>query len=250
MRILLWLILIGLITNVAFTKQKPEPQLKLVQFHLALLKKGSKWTAASTQETASLHQQHITYVTSLLESGKAMIAGPMTDDGEIRGVYIFRAQSAEEAKAWAEGDPAVAAGHLVAEMHPWWSEDVMKKPASPIKLETAYLGFLTRGALLLARRVGRDGERALAVAREKGWEGIIAKDEGSIYEPGARSRAWLKVKVRHEGRFLIGGIVDNQGDFSVLVGERVGGELLYRGTVECGFTVWTVTDLLVRSKRP
>ena len=146
MRILLWLILIGLITNVAFTKQKPEPQLKLVQFHLALLKKGSKWTAASTQETAGLHQQHITYVTSLLESGKAMIAGPLTDDGEIRGVYIFRAQSAEEAKAWAEGDPAVAAGHLVAEMHPWWSEDVMKKPASPIKLETAYLGFLTRGA--------------------------------------------------------------------------------------------------------
>ena len=57
------------------------------------------------------------------------------------------------------------------------------------------------------------------------------------------------MKVRHEGRFLIGGIVDNQGDFGgVLVGERVGGELLYRGTVECGFTVWTVTDLLPRSK--
>ncbi len=146
MRILLWLILIGLITNVAFTQQNPEPQFKLVQFHMAFLKKGSKWTATNTQESASLHQQHIAYVTSLLESGKAMIAGPLTDDGEIRGVYIFRAQSAEEAKAWAEGDPAVAAGHLVAEMHPWWSEDVMKKPASPIKLETAYLGFLTRGA--------------------------------------------------------------------------------------------------------
>jgi uncharacterized protein len=146
MRILLWLILIGLITNVAFAQQKPEPQFKLVQFHMALLKKGSKWTEASTQEMATLHQQHLTYVTSLLESGKAMIAGPLTDDGEILGIYIFRAQSAEEAKSWAEGDPLVAAGHLVAEMHPWWSEDVMKKPASPIKFETTYLGFLTRGA--------------------------------------------------------------------------------------------------------
>src|SRR5260370_21410426 len=107
MRILLWLILIGLITNVAFTRQKPESQFKLVQFDMALLKKGSKWTAASTQKTASLHQQHLTYVTSLLESGKAMIAGPLPDDGKIRGVYIFRAQSAEDAKAWAEGDPAV-----------------------------------------------------------------------------------------------------------------------------------------------
>ncbi len=146
MRILLWLIIVGLITNVAFTQQKSEPQFKLVQFHMGLLKKGPKWTVANTPETAGLHQEHVAYVTSLLESGKAMIAGPLTDDGEIRGVYIFRAQSADEAKAWAEGDPAVAAGHLIAEMHPWWSEDVMKKPATPIKLETSYLGFLTRGA--------------------------------------------------------------------------------------------------------
>ena len=146
MRILISIILIGLITVAAFTQQKTEPQFKLVQFHMALLKKGPKWTAVKSEETASLHQRHIAYVTSLLESGKAMIAGPLTDDGEIRGVFIFRAQSANEAKAWAEDDPAVAAGHLVVEMHPWWSEDVMKKPASPTKLETAYLGFLTRGA--------------------------------------------------------------------------------------------------------
>src|SRR6266700_1659493 len=146
MRILLRLILIGLITNVAFTQQNPEPQFKLVQFHMAFLKKGSKWTATNTQESASLHQQHIAYVTSLLESGKAMIAGPLTDDGEIRGVYIFRAQSAEEAKAWAEGDPAVAAGHLVAEMHPWWSEDVFNHDTPRINTETTDLGCTTPGA--------------------------------------------------------------------------------------------------------
>jgi len=42
---------------------------------------------------------------------------------------------------------------------------------------------------------------------------------------------------RRAGRFVIGGIVDNQGDFGgVLVDECVGGELVYRGTVEWGFT--------------
>ena len=57
------------------------------------------------------------------------------------------------------------------------------------------------------------------------------------------------MKVRHERRFLIGGIVDDRGDFGgVLVGERVAGELVYRGVVEWGFTGWSVTDLLVRSK--
>jgi len=33
-----------------------------------------------------------------------------------------------------------------------------------------------------------------------------------------------------------------------LVGQVVAGELFYRGAVEWGFTGWSVTDLLVRSK--
>ena len=126
-------------------RQKAEPQFKLVEFHMALLKKGPGWTAAKTDATAELHQKHIAYVTSLLESGKAIIAGPLTDDGEIRGLYILRAPSADEAKAWANADPAVASGGLVVEMHPWWSEDVMKKASSPSKMTTAYLAFLMRG---------------------------------------------------------------------------------------------------------
>ena len=133
------------LSSFTFAQEKAQPQFKLVQFYLGLLKKGPKFTAEA-HDSKQLHDQHVNYVVSLLESGKAIIAGPLTDDGEIRGVYIFRAQSAAEAKAWADADPTVAAGHLIVEIHPWWSEDVMKKPTSPIKLETAYLGFLTRGA--------------------------------------------------------------------------------------------------------
>jgi uncharacterized protein YciI len=58
---------------------------------------------------------------------------------------IFRAKSAEEARTWADADPAVKSGFFVAEMHPWWSEDVMKKPTTPVKLTTVYLALLTRG---------------------------------------------------------------------------------------------------------
>jgi uncharacterized protein YciI len=123
-------------------KQQP-PQLKMVEFHMALLKRGPKWSASGmTKEVQSAHFAH---VMSLLDSGKAIIAGPLGDEGDIIGIYIFRAKSAEEAKAWAESDPAVKAGNFVAEMHPWWSQDVMKKPAMPLKMTTAYLGLLTRG---------------------------------------------------------------------------------------------------------
>jgi uncharacterized protein YciI len=131
------------------SQQKPEnknePAHKLVEFHMALLKRGPKWSATETAETKRLHQQHVDYVLSTLESGKAVIAGPFTDGGEIAGVFVFRAKSAEEAKAWAEAEPSVAAGVHIVEMHPWWSEDIFGKPATPLRLTQTFLAFLTRG---------------------------------------------------------------------------------------------------------
>jgi len=127
------------------SQQKTEPANKLVEFHMALLKHGPKWTATENEETKRLHQDHVNYVLSTLDSGKAIIAGPLTDGGDIDGIYVFRAKSAEEAKAWAEADPSVASGFRVAEMHPWWSEDIFRKPAKPLKLTKTYLAFLTRG---------------------------------------------------------------------------------------------------------
>ena len=96
---------------------------------MALLKRGPKWTGNHTPETEALETSQREYATSLMQSGKAVIVGRLTDDGEIRGIYVFRAKSAEEAREWAEASPAVKGGHIVAEMHPWWSEDVMKTPA-------------------------------------------------------------------------------------------------------------------------
>jgi uncharacterized protein YciI len=127
------------------SQEKQEPAHKMVQFHMALLKRGPKWTATENEEIKRLKQQHVEYVTSLFESGKVVIAGPLTDGGETAGVFVFRAQSAEEAKVWAEADPTVASGFVIAEMHPWWSADIFGKPAKPFKLTQTFLAFLTRG---------------------------------------------------------------------------------------------------------
>ena len=124
---------------------KPDAAPKMVEFHMALLRHGPKWTAAENAETTRLHQEHLTYVMSLLDTGKAILAGPFTDGGDIDGVFVFRAKSAEEAKAWAEADPSVANGFRTAEMHPWWSEDIFSKPSTPLRLTPLYLAFLTRG---------------------------------------------------------------------------------------------------------
>ncbi len=150
--------LAGLPLLVIHAQEKQAPQFKLVQFQMALLKRGPDPKTEPAQDMASLHAQHMAYVESLLESGKAIIAGPLGDDSEILGIFIFRAKSADEARAWAEADPVIKAGHFILEIHPWWAEDVMKKASSPLKLTTTYLAFLSRGPKWTAEKTTETDE--------------------------------------------------------------------------------------------
>jgi bifunctional non-homologous end joining protein LigD len=50
------------------------------------------------------------------------------------------------------------------------------------------------GPLLVARRLGPDGLEAWAEVKDHGWEGLVAKDSASFYEPATRTPSWVKVK--------------------------------------------------------
>ncbi len=126
--------------------QETKPEQKLVQFQMAILKKGPAWDSTDEQARNAILHQHLRNVISLLNSGKAVIAGPFTDGDHSGGIFIFRAASTDEAKAWVDHDPTVKAGLLIAELHPWWSQDIFKKAqTSPLKMETLYFGFLKKG---------------------------------------------------------------------------------------------------------
>jgi ATP-dependent DNA ligase len=74
--------------------------------------------------------------------------------------------------------------------------------------------------------------------------------DGWVYEEKVDGwRAWMKVKVRHEGVFVVGGIRDVNAFDGVLVGERVGDALHYRGVVEWGFRGPDVLALLDHARR-
>ena len=53
-------------------------------------------------------------------------------------------------------------------------------------------------------------ESAFTRAQAEGWEGVIAKLRGSIYEQ-RRSRNWLKMKCELAQEFVVGGFTDPQG---------------------------------------
>jgi DNA ligase D-like protein (predicted ligase) len=87
-------------------------------------------------------------------------------------------------------------------------------------------------------RRAHEGERLLAEACRKGWEGLIAKRADSPYT-GKRSRDWLKWKCSAEQELVIGGYTAPRGtreDFgALLVGFYDGDVLRYAGKVGTGF---------------
>jgi uncharacterized protein YciI len=118
---------------------------KLVQFQMAILKKGAKWNTTEQPQKNSILHQHLRNIVSLLQSGKAIIAGPFGDDTDLAGIFIFRAASIEEAKTLVDADPAVKAELITPEMHPWFSQDIFKKATMPLRMSTVYLVFLKKG---------------------------------------------------------------------------------------------------------
>jgi bifunctional non-homologous end joining protein LigD len=106
---------------------------------------------------------------------------------------------------------------------------------------------VNHGPLLLARRLSTNGFDAFKTAQAKGWEGIIAKDEFSCYEPGKRSRSWLKIKCRKESEFVIGGFTAPEGRRlhfgALLVGLYDGWQLRFTGKVGTGYSEEVLADM-------
>lgn len=89
------------------------------QYVIAFLKRGPNRDRDSL-EAANLQRAHLDNIGKLAEAGKLSLAGPFLDDGDIRGIYIFNVKTVEEARALTETDPAIQAGSLVMELHPWY----------------------------------------------------------------------------------------------------------------------------------
>jgi uncharacterized protein YciI len=89
------------------------------QYVLAFLKRGPNRNQDSVT-AENLQKAHLQNITRLANEGKLVLAGPFLDDTDIRGIYIFNVTSLEEARKLTESDPAIKAGRLVMELHPWY----------------------------------------------------------------------------------------------------------------------------------
>jgi bifunctional non-homologous end joining protein LigD len=100
--------------------------------------------------------------------------------------------------------------------------------------------------LFPSQRLGENGLEAYRVAKRRGYEGVVSKDNSAPYIE-SRSRKWLKVKVRNEEEFVIVGYTPPSGERkyfgALLLGAYRDGELHYVGKVGTGFTEATLASL-------
>ena len=89
------------------------------QYVMAFLKSGPNRSQDSTT-AVQLQRAHLDNITKLANEGKLVFAGPFMDDFDIKGIYIFAVESLEEAQRLTSTDPAIEAGRLTMELHPFY----------------------------------------------------------------------------------------------------------------------------------
>jgi ATP-dependent DNA ligase len=76
----------------------------------------------------------------------------------------------------------------------------------------------------------------ISAIRAQGLEGIVAKRRDSLYEPGRRNGAWVKMRIGGGQEFVIGGYTPSPKSFdAVLVGYFEGSKLMFAARVRNGF---------------
>jgi len=95
--------------------------------------------------------------------------------------------------------------------------------------------------------IGGDAAMLLDEVKRRGLEGIVGKKRNSVYEPGRRSGAWIKLKCVNEQEFVIGGYTPPGGARryfgAILVGYYKEKRLLFAGKVGSGFSTKSLAML-------
>ena len=91
----------------------------------------------------------------------------------------------------------------------------------------------------ISEQAAGDARAMYQRAKKEGWEGLIAKEAASLYEPGRRSPAWRKIKLVHEEEFVVGGWTEPRQTRThfgaLLLGIHEEDKLVYVGHTGTGF---------------
>ena len=115
-----------LIIALVFSSVKPlmaqnkiEEDFHMKQYFMVFLTAGPNRTQDSVTR-AKLQEGHLNNITRLFNEKKIVLAGPFLDNGTYLGIFIFDVATENEVKELLQTDPAIEAGRLGYEIHPWY----------------------------------------------------------------------------------------------------------------------------------
>ena len=118
----------------AARRDNPSAPDQMVRYQLSFLKAGPNRKPAGDPDTERIQAGHMAHIRKMSESGQLVAAGPFLGEGELRGVFVFKLDSLEQAREIARQDPAVQAGRLVLDTYVWLVADgVLPAPVTAAK---------------------------------------------------------------------------------------------------------------------
>lgn len=96
------------------------------RYVLVLLKPGPN-RDHEPELAAELQRGHMENIRRLAEAGHLVLAGPFLESDEMSGLFLFAVDTIDEARELTASDPAISAGRLVAEYHPWYGSAALMK---------------------------------------------------------------------------------------------------------------------------
>ena len=116
-----------------FSQQEKKPEEQIRQYWFVMLTAGNNRNQDSAA-AAKIQEGHMANIKRLYNEGKLKVAGPFGDEGKWIGLFIFDCETKEEVEKLVKTDPAIAAGRLNYEIHPWWTAASGSfSPGKPVK---------------------------------------------------------------------------------------------------------------------
>jgi len=89
------------------------------QYVMCFLKTGPL-KVDDVAKRAELMKGHFGMINRLADEGKLIVAGPFSNGGEFRGIYLFDVKTIEEAQKLTETDPSIKEGYFKVEFIKWY----------------------------------------------------------------------------------------------------------------------------------
>ena len=103
----------------ALAKRLGADERGMREYVMCFLKTGSL-KVDDAAKRAELMKGHFGMINRLANEGKLILAGPFSNGGDFRGIYVFDVKTIEEAQKLTETDPSIKEGYFKVEFIKWY----------------------------------------------------------------------------------------------------------------------------------